>query len=170
MDAEIEIPGGGAEGPIVAMGGDTAGWSLYLRGGVPTFCYNFAAVELTYIRAAQRLGPGRYTIRYEFELRPDQRPGRGKPVIYGAGGIARLFVDGQPVATGQIPRTMAFGYSIDETFDIGCDKGSPVTDEYEPLAAFTGKIIQVAMDLNPEFAFEPERHAAAQVTQAMVRQ
>lgn len=69
MTAVIEIPEGGAEGPIVAQGGDTSGWSLYLRGGVPTFCYNYVAVEKTYIRAQQPLEPGRHTLRYEFEIR-----------------------------------------------------------------------------------------------------
>src|SRR5262249_44535583 len=39
--------------------------------------------------------------------------------------------------------TMALAYSLDETFDIGCDKGAPVTDEYEPPAAFTETIVEV---------------------------
>lgn len=60
----------------------------------------------------------------------------GKPAGYGAGGVGRVFVDGAKVAEGHVPRTMAFMYSLDETFDIECDKGSPVTDEYPPLAAF----------------------------------
>lgn len=55
-------------------------------------------------------------------------------------------------------------------WDIGCDKGAPVTDEYEPLAAITGKIIQVKVDLHPDLAFEAERHTAAHMTQAMARQ
>ena len=41
----------------------------------------------------------------------------------------------QKVAEGAIPRTAAFGYSLDETFDIGCDKGAPVTSEYRALAS-----------------------------------
>jgi len=65
---------------------------------------------------------------------------------------------------------MAFDYSLDETFDIGCDKGSPVTDEYEALAAFTGTIVEVMMDLNPESAFERERHAEAHARTAIMRQ
>ncbi len=42
MNAVVEIPDGGATGPIAAMGGDS--WSLYLNDqGVPTFWYNSAA-------------------------------------------------------------------------------------------------------------------------------
>ena len=83
-------------------------------------------------------------VRYEFEK-------RGKEP-FGAGGIGRLFVDGQKVAEGEIPTTAAFGYSLDETFDIGCDKGAPVTDEYRPLASFTGTIVKVDVDLEPDVA------------------
>lgn len=170
MTAVIEIPEGGAEGPIVAQGGDTSGWSLYLRGGVPTFCYNYVAVEKTYIRAQQPLEPGRHTLRYEFEIQPKHRSDTGKPVLYGAGGTGRLLVDGKLVAEGKIPKTMAFMYSLDETFDVGCDEGAPVTDEYEPLASFTDKVVEVTVDLHPEAFVEPERHLSEQVRHAMVRQ
>jgi arylsulfatase len=168
VSAVIEIPDKGADGPIVVMGGDTGGWSLYLKGGVPMFAYNFAAVDMTYVRASQRLGPGRHTVQLAFEVRREPRSAGGQLVAYG--GTARLSVDGKKVADGEIAQTMAFAYSLDETFDVGCDKGSPVTDEYEPLAAFTGKIVEVTVDLHPEFAFEADKHTASQVTQAMVRQ
>ncbi len=170
ITAQVELPASGADGPLVVLGGDTAGWSLYLKSGVPTFCYNFASVEYTYIRGDQPLAPGKHQIRFEFELQPEQKTDTGKPVSYGAGGIGRLYVDQRQVAEGEIPRTMAFGYSLEETFDIGCDKGSPVTDEYPPLAAFTGTIIEVGVDLDPHFAFDAERHTAAQIAQAMARQ
>jgi arylsulfatase A-like enzyme len=162
IDAHVDVPSGGAEGPIVVMGGDTNGWSLYLKEGKPTFCYNLAAIELTYIRGAKPVAPGRHVIRYEFEK-------RGKEP-FGAGGTGRIFVDGQKVAEGDIPKTTAFGYSLDETFDIGCDKGAPVTDEYRPLAAFSGKIIKVDVDLKPDVAGDAARHAKEQFAQAMVRQ
>jgi arylsulfatase len=171
LTAQIEIPKDGASGPIAVIGGDTAGWSLYLtKEGIPTFCYNFAAVDMTYVRGKQRLTPGAHSITVEFELRPEQKTDTGQPVSYGAGGIARLVVDKKKVAEAEIPRTMAFVYSLDETFDIGCDKGAPVSHEYAPLAAFTGSILQVAIDLDPQFAFNQEQHTSAQITQAMVRQ
>jgi arylsulfatase len=166
---EIEVPEGGADGPIVAMGGDTSGWSLYLDGGVPTFCYNFAAVELTYIRGDRALGPGRHVIRYEFEIEPRRGDG-GEPDRLGAGGRGRLYLDQHKIAEGDIPRTMAYGYSLDETFDIGCDKGSPVTGEYWPLASFTGEILRVVFDTDPDVKVDAEQHHAAQTRVAMVRQ
>jgi hypothetical protein len=144
------------------MGGDTNGWSLYLKDGRPTFCYNLASIELTYIRGAAALAPGPHVVRYAFEK-------QGKEA-FGAGGIGRIFVDGQKVAEGKIPTTTAFGYSLDETFDIGCDKGAPVTDEYRPLASFSGKIVKVDVDLEPDVAADEARHAKEQFAQAMLRQ
>jgi arylsulfatase len=162
VDATVEIPVGGANGPIVVMGGDTNGWSLYLKDGKPTFCYNLASIEITYIRAKDALSPGRHVVHYEFEK-------VGKEPV-GAGGVGRIFVDGNKVAEGEIKTTTAFMYSLDETFDVGCDKGAPVTSEYEALASFTGKIVRIDMDLKPDFARDEVRHAKMQFNQAMLRQ
>jgi arylsulfatase len=162
LEAEVEIPQGDVQGPIVAMGGDTNGWSLYVKDGKPAFCYNLIARQFTYIRGKDMLKPGRHTIRFEFEKTGKEQ--------YGAGGTGRLFVDGKKVGEGKIPRTAAFGYSIDETFDVGCDTGAPVTDDYRPLASFTGKIVQVKVELRPDFARDVKRETEAQVTHAMVRQ
>lgn len=163
VDAEIEVPKQGGRGPIVVMGGDTNGWSLYLDGeGVPTFCYNLAAIDLTYIRGKDALSPGRHVVRYEFEK-------TGKET-FGAGGVGRLFVAGKKIAEGEIQRTSAFHYSLDETLDIGCDKSSPVTPEYPPLASFTGNVIKVDMDLKPNFSRDTERHHHDQLEQMTLRE
>ena len=39
-------------------------------------------------------------------------------------------------------------FTIDETLDIGFDTGTPVTESYELPFAFTGKLDEVAIDLN----------------------
>lgn len=161
-DAAIEVGPAGAEGPIVVMGGDTNGWALYLYESKPTFCYNLAGTQFTYLRSTEALAPGKHVVRYEFERQGTQP--------FGAGGIARLIVDGRKVAEGQIPMTAAFGYSLDETFDVGCDKGSPVTNEYPPLASFTGRLINVRIDLKPEFGAEVARHQEERMKQALLRQ
>jgi arylsulfatase len=163
MVATIEVPDGGATGPIAAMGGDCAGWSLYLNDGVPTYCYNFPGPEYTYLRGTEALPPGRHEIGYTFEKTGSE------PL--GAAGIGRLTVDGAQVAGGEIPRTCTVGYSIDETFDIGWDKGSPVSEDYGPVARFTGRIIKVDFDAQPDLHPDhDDHHAEAKLTHAMIRQ
>jgi arylsulfatase len=51
------------------------------------------------------------------------------------------------VGEGKIPRTVKFVYSLDESFDIGQDKGSPVTKEYKAGAKFTRTIKKIVVDL-----------------------
>lgn len=165
MQAEIEVPAAGATGPIAAMGGTVSGWSLYLKESVPVFCYNFSGTDYTYVRAPQALAPGRHTLRYEFEK-------TGKEPL-GAGGVCRLAVDGRKVAEATLARTCPVGYTIDETFDIGWDKGTPVSEEYGPIARFTGKILRVDFDSSPDLhpqAKEPRTRHEAEFIGAMIRQ
>jgi arylsulfatase len=146
------------------MGGDTAGWSVYLsESGVLTFCYNFPGPTYTYIRGTEPLPAGRHEVGYEFE--------KTGPEPLGAGGIGRLSVDGEVVGEGEIPRTCTVGYSLDETFDIGWDKGSPVSEEYGAIAKFTGRIVKVDFDSQPDLHPEHGEHrAGAEVTHALIRQ
>jgi hypothetical protein len=65
------------------------------------------------------------------------------------------------VAEAEIAKTSAFGYSLDETFDVGCDKGAPVTPEYPPLASF---------DLKPDLAIDVARHHDEKPKAALLRQ
>jgi hypothetical protein len=45
LTAPVEIPKGGAEGVIFALGGDAAGWSLFLWEGKARFHYNFFGIR-----------------------------------------------------------------------------------------------------------------------------
>lgn len=161
LTAQIQVPEAGADGPICVMGGDSNGWSLYLNQNTPTFCYNWAGIEHTYLRSSQPLVVGGHEIRYEFE-----QTGSG----LGAGGIGRLYVGRDLVASSEIARTTAYGFSWDETFDVGCDKGSPVTPEYPALAEFTGTIDRIDFHLAPTFAQDPHREAEAATKIAMLRE
>jgi hypothetical protein len=160
--AEIDVPEGGATGPIAALGSESSGWSLYLHDSVPTYCYAFIGPEYTFLRAEKPLTTGRHIVRYEFEKTGSE------PV--GAGGNARLFVDGTLAAEGTIPHTCTVGYSMDETFDIGWDKGAPVTPDYEPITAFTGTIVKVDFDLKSDFHPDHhEHHHERRVAHALLR-
>ena len=48
----------------------------------------------------------------------------------------------------RIENTVAGRFGID-TFGVGSDTGSPVTDIYKPPYAFTGKINRVDIELGP---------------------
>jgi arylsulfatase len=58
----------------------------------------------------------------------------------GKGGVATLFVNDKNVGEGRIEKTVLGRYSADETFDVGLDTGSPVSNDYESPDPFTGTI------------------------------
>jgi arylsulfatase A-like enzyme len=154
ITAEVEIPANGAEGPICAVGGIGSGWSMYVKDQKLVYCYNNNG-ERYYVRSEGEIPRGvKVNLRYEFE-----KTGQEK---FGAGGIGRLYMNGNKVGEGDIPHTVRYTYAFDETFDLGIDTGTPVTDEYKTNARFTGIIEEVIVDLSGE------RHLDAETETKMI--
>ena len=58
-----------------------------------------------------------------------------------------LYQDGQQVAAGRVEATQAMIFSADETLDIGCEYGTPVSTDYTTAESkFTGKGHWVQLD------------------------
>jgi arylsulfatase len=141
ITADVEIPAGGANGVIICQGGQFGGWSLYLKDGKPAYTYNFLGLGQTAINSAERLGPGKATIKVEFAYDGN---GRGK------GGMATLFANGKKVGSGRIERTHSNTFSLDDAADVGVDEGTPVSSTYKSHESkFTGKINKVTLDVKP---------------------
>lgn len=143
ITAEIEVPSGGASGMLVTHGGRFGGYGLYLVQGKPTFTYNFLNLARAKWQGPE-LSPGRHTITFDFQ------PATGVVVQlpFGRGGTGTLVVDGQQVATRSMPRTVPIILTLDETFDVGLDTGTPVDDsDYQVPFPFTGKLDKLTIDL-----------------------
>ncbi|UUZ59410.1 hypothetical protein [Nocardioides sp. B-3] len=68
----------------------------------------------------------------------------------GKGGEVALSIDGAACGAGRLERTVGFQFSMDETMDVGRDRGTPVTEEYAALPAdnaYRGGLKQVRIDL-----------------------
>ncbi|MET3650640.1 arylsulfatase [Dyella japonica] len=139
ITADLDIPKGGAKGVILAQGGRFGGWSLYLKDGRPTYCYNFLGLHQYVISSPKALSAGKVTVRMEFAY-----DGGG----LGKGGVATLFVNGSKVASGRIEQTQPFAFSADETAGVGEDDATPVSADYsEGEDTFTGQIGKVAIEV-----------------------
>jgi arylsulfatase len=142
VTAEVEIPASGAEGVIIAQGGDTNGWSLYAKDGKLKHCYNFFGVDLSFVEGSRPIPAGTHQVRMEFK--------------YDGGGLAKggtvsLFVDGNKDGEGRIDKTVPMIFSADETCDVGKEGGSPVSPDYGPSGnTFSGKINWVQIDLEKD--------------------
>lgn len=139
VTAELEVPSG-ANGVIIAQGGHMGGWSVYVHEGRLKYHYNFLGLLRFEVVADSVLPEGKHQVRLEFDY---DGGGLGKP------GTAVLYVDGEKVGEGRIGRTHAFLFSMDETMDVGCDVGEPVSPDYGPNDnRFNGKVNWVQIDVN----------------------
>lgn len=140
LAADIAVPAGGGDGTIMAFGGRFGGLALYVRDGKPSFEYNFAHVESTVAAAPAQLTAGAHRIEVRFERSPG----------FIAPGKATLRVDGATVAEVAIPRTNGSRMTLDESFDIGRDSGTPVSASYRTPNLFSGTISSVDLDIDPQ--------------------
>jgi arylsulfatase len=129
--ADVVLPRGSEQGVLVTHGGLSGGYALVLEKGKPVFYYNMTNVAHYSVASKQALKPGNHTIVFDF--------------LYDGGGIGKggngtLSVDGKQVASGRIEKTVPFRYSLDETFDVGEDTGTPVDLSYDVPFKFTGTI------------------------------
>ena len=129
-------------GVICCQGGNMAGWSLYLDNGQPIYLYNAFGRELTFVRG-RHIGIGHHEIVVEFSYDGG----------LGAGGVAFLSVNGELHDAMRINRTVPVVYSMSgETFDVGCDTGSPVgpyPHVFECTAEITSVTLERLTELSP---------------------
>ncbi len=139
VTAEIVVPASGAQGVIVSQGGSTAGWSLYAYNGKLKYCYNLVGLKYFYAESAASLPVGPHQVRMEF--------------AYDGGGLAKgaqftLYVDGKPDGQGRADATVPMVFSLDETCDVGCSTGTPVSPDYGSRDnEFNGEVNWVQIDL-----------------------
>lgn len=154
IDADVTIPQGGAEGVIATIGGHFGGWSLFVMNGKPEFAYAYSNQDQHKYRiiSSVALTPGRHAIRLSFKY---DGGGIGKPAT------ATLFIDGKQVGQGRILRTIPARFSLDETFDVGADTGTPVVLDYESKMPFefSGTLNKFVVVLQPEKLTDAQRKA-----------
>ncbi|MBX4994668.1 arylsulfatase [Rhizobium binae] len=140
ITADVEVPADGS-GMIVTNGGKFGGFGFYLVSGKPIFTYNLLSLAKFRWEGATALAAGKHTIAFDFKY---DGPGIGK------GGTGTLTVDGQQVATQQIPHTIPAIMSLDETFDLGVDTRTGVNDsDYQVPFKFNGTLEKVSVKLGP---------------------
>jgi arylsulfatase len=162
VTAEVEIPQGGAEGVLMAFGGNDAGISFYIKDGKLCFVHNYVAQQHFYVVSGVDVPTGHQFLSYEFEVTGEADVGKGR----GTPGTVTLFLGDKQVAEGELPVTVPIMYGIGGAITIGEDSGSPVTPEYQSPFAFTGTIKRVRVDVSGE----PFEDQAARFKAMMARQ
>jgi arylsulfatase len=92
------------------------------------------------VTASSPLPAGRHEVRMEFTY-----DGGG----LGKGAAVTLYIDGKKVGEERVARTHAYFFSMDETLEVGCDVGEPVSPDYGPRGnEFNGKVEWVQIDID----------------------
>jgi len=141
--ANVVIPDNKTEGVIVATGGSSAGYTLFVKDGKVVYEYNFFGKARYRVVSNIPLPAGDVEIALDYAQKPF------KPFVESTGGPAKLFINGKLAGEGEIENVTPGRFSATETLDIGMDLGSTVSLDYHDKApfAFTGKIKNVTIDL-----------------------
>jgi Sulfatase len=134
IEAELEVPDGGAEGVIVANADFIGGFGLWVdSAGMLNYTYSFLGVETYKQVSTEQIPAGPVTVKLLFEA--------DKPEP-GTGGAVTLWANGKLVGEGKMPHTVPVAFSSYAGMDIGRDNGLVVDRAYEDKApyAFTGTV------------------------------
>jgi arylsulfatase len=140
ITADLEVPKGGADGAVFAMGALDGGYALYVQEGRPVFVGNYLGRTWTRVTSRSGIPAGDVQLRAEFNY-----DGGG----LGKGGTMSLFVNDAKVGEARMNATHPLTLGLGGALDIGMDSGAPVDDAYTPPFRFTGTLDQVTIALEP---------------------
>jgi arylsulfatase len=125
---------GDERGVIVAVGGMTGGFTLFIKDGRAYYDYNYLD-GVYYTLKSPPLPKGETEIRFEFTKTGE------------FAGTGRLYVNGEQVDEAEMPKMHISTYSLAETFDVGRDTGTQVSKLYDDPFAFEGALDRVVITL-----------------------
>src|SRR5439155_7137117 len=132
---------GNEEGVIVACGGVNGGYTLFIADHKLHYDYNYVNAQ-RYAIVSPVLPKGKVDLKFNF-IKTGMLKGTGE-----------LYVNGKKVAEGAIDKTVGGAFSLSETFDVGVDNGTPVSNNYKAKDhfPFTVQIDKVVMTLTGDDA------------------
>jgi len=143
IEADVDIPEGGAEGVLLSIGGRFNGLSLYVQNRSLVFDYNYLGINHTTIASDAEVPSGSSTLGFSFD-----KTSEGDVYNHTAAtGIASLYLNGKAVGNGTIAPTVPNIYSYEEGLEIGTDRLTPVTESYKSPFKFSGTIKKVTLEV-----------------------
>jgi arylsulfatase len=157
ITAQLEIPAGGAEGVIAAMGSGAGGYVLFIQSNKVHYAYNYVASQNFLISSEAELPAGKAEVRFEFEPtgKPDLKKGKGSP------GIVRLYINKKLVKEGKLPVTIPLAFGLGGGMTIGRASGFPITSRFKNPFEFTGTIHDVVIDVSGDLTVDKESEMRA---------
>jgi arylsulfatase len=133
---------GDEEGVIVAVGGMTGGYTMFIKDNRLYYDYNFLD-GVHYVLRSSVLPRGETDLRFNFI--------KTQPF----GGTGELYINGEKVDEVEMPEMHISTYSLAETFDVGRDTGTQVSDQYTGIYKFNGRLDRVIFTVSDENTVPP---------------
>ncbi|MFV0484372.1 MAG: arylsulfatase [Bacteroidales bacterium] len=126
VNMEIVVPKD-AEGVLYSLGGFSGGISCYVKDGYLYYEYNLFEIDRTKIKSKTKLPTGKVELEVVSKLTS------GK---VGSAMDISIKANGKNIADGQVPTSIAVGFTANDCLDFGSDLGSPVSLDYYDNAPF----------------------------------
>jgi arylsulfatase A-like enzyme len=157
ITASLEIPQGGAEGVIVAMGSDSGGYVLFIQDKKLHYAYNYVGSQEFIVSSGASIPEGAVEARFEFQPTgaPDVKNGKGAP------GNVDLYFNRKLTGNGKLPVTIPLMIGLSGGLTVGRAPGSPITSRFRGPFEFTGTIHSVTVDVTGDLIADKEAQMRA---------
>jgi arylsulfatase A-like enzyme len=135
---------GSEEGVLVAVGGMTGGFTMFVKDNRLVYDYNFLD-GVHYIMQSEPLPPGTVDVKFNFIKTQE------------FGGTGELYVNGEKVGETDMPQMHISTYSLAETFDVGRDTGTQVSKSYTDPFPYDGALDRVVIMVSDENTVPPRK-------------
>ena len=146
ITAFVDIPDRlGPQGVLLALGSVLGGFSFYVLDGCLHYVHNLSGMEQHRITSTRRISAGPHELTFEC-------------VPTGAyAGTGRLFIDGERVGEGTLPRLTPGRFSVTGGgLTCGYELGPAVSTDYEAPFHFNATLHRVTVDVSGSPALDPE--------------
>jgi arylsulfatase len=141
IETQLDLDGE-EEGVIVAVGGMTGGYSMFIKDHRLYYDYNFLD-GVHYVLKSSPLPKGKTDLKFNFI--------KTQPF----GGIGELYINDEKVDEIEMPQMHISTYSLAETFDVGRDTGTQVSQLYTGVFKFDGELDRVIFTVSDENTVPP---------------
>jgi len=141
IETKLEIEGG-EEGVIVAVGGMTGGYAMFVKDDRVYYDYNYLK-GVNDMRESPNLWDVTTEVKFNFIKTQD------------FGGIGELYINGEKVDEVEMPLMHISTYSLAETFDVGLDTGTQVSTMYDDPFPYDGLLDRVIFTVSDESSVPP---------------
>jgi len=158
LAAGVEIDSTDAQGVLYAHGGVAGGHSLYIKDGRLRYAFNWVGTHIQNVVADRDITPGEHIYAAEFSVKGQN----DDPAMPGFVGTLNLYMDDQPVGSGEIVTQPGPFCLVGDGICVGRDSASPVTPDYQPPFRFSGGTIdKVIVDVSGDAYVDHEAQVRA---------